>query len=521
MQEETGEWRYLVIDPAGIRSRDDASYSEGAKRRDCPRYREGTIVMVDRRRRSGWTQWLGLSSGDGWLFDVSPKDKTVRMIEVEVVDGSWQYEPTVRVPVLPLPSTRAAAYLTKTIAGLHLHPFDVVFIDQRVRPIQMKGSFLRLADGRGWAMDFADGRQLMRRAFAQNEPAPPREAGASEAAPGPSSELGEWDYVVVDSAGLSLRSGPEYSSAKVPSRLEEGMIATVVERRSGDGTTFLRLASPQGWAFDVQPGSHARLRMVQVNVERGSWHYVVVSPHGVALRSRCSYSDTSRVGAGPQKGAFLTVTERVKIGESTFLHIEGGWIFDYKQGKKVVDGPIAAITPPPGTTMQVEAEQAYEVRNVAGSGEFNAPGLRYRCSPCNTDMDATQHALWGSIVHGTTVTEDWLKVGDRFLPLRVNGSQVLRKVDEAGVRLSREPTDAPWAASKLFMLDRAQLQVTLMCQLEGTRWARVASAGGNMEGWMHQRLLVDPRGAAIECPAQNIGGVGRAFAAPAGSAWPR
>ena len=37
---------------------------------------------------------------------------------------------------------------------------------ERVRPIQMKGTFLRLADGRGWALDFLDGRQVLQRVTA-------------------------------------------------------------------------------------------------------------------------------------------------------------------------------------------------------------------------------------------------------------------------------------------------------------------------------------------------------------------
>jgi len=527
MQEETGRWMYLVIDMGGIRPREDASYSDCTKRRDSARYREGTIVEVDRRRRSGWTQWLGLTSGDGWLFDVSPKDKTVRMVEVDVADGQWQYEPTVeRVPVLPLPCVRAAALMTKTSGCRCVTASEVVLVDQRVRPRQMKGSFLRLADGRGWVMDFAGGKQFMRRASEGAEQGDATGAsgeaslqvvqpclssnssvagGGGPGASGPG-EHGKWEYAVVDKDGFSLRSGPDCASAKLPQRVEEGEIVTVVERRPCDGTVLLRLDEPQGWAFTVKPGSRARLRLVEVHSERGTWHYVVCADKGAFPRSRCSFSDKCRAaGPGSPKGSFLTVTQRVRIGDSTFLRVEGGWVFDVREGKRVVDGPVASVEPPPSTIMQVEAEQAFTVTQASGSKDFKAPGLRYCRSPCSTDTDDA-HAIWGSVVHGTLVADDWLKVGDRYLPVRLNGLTALRNIDQAGVRLSCDPTDAPWASTKLFVLDKAHVQVTLLVQLEGTRWARVASVGGNMEGWVHQCVLVQPRSPSKDPQVQPAGG---------------
>jgi len=448
--------------------------------------------------RSGWTLWLGLKSGDGWVFDVSPKDKTVRMAEVEVLEGHWSYTPIVeRVPLLPAPSPRAAAAMTRSKGYTCLSAFDVVIVSQKVRLMQMKGSFLRLADGRGWVVDFAEGRQLMRRvgaedARAETPPAalPSSPSAAAGAAGSGSAELHEWEYAVVDPGGLSLRSGPDYASAKLPVRLEEGELVTAVERRPGDGTVFLRLAQHQGWAFDMQPGARARLRLVEVHVEHGHWHYVVAASQGSALRSRCSFSDGCKVGPGPKRGSLLDVTRRVRLGEATFLGVEGGWLADARQGTKLIDGPVATAALPPGTMMQVRAEQAYTVTKAAGSGEFSAPGLRYRCSPNIADMD-THNAPWGSIVQGVPFDEVWLKVDARFLPFRLNGAAVLRGLEAAGVHLSRQPTDAQWAATKLVVLDKAQVQVTLLCQLEGIRWARVASVGGGMEGWLHQRLLLE------------------------------
>jgi len=100
---------------------------------------------------------------------------------------------------------------------------------------------------------------------------------------------------------MALRSGPEYNhSNKLRTRLEEGELVTVVERCLGEGTTWLRLNWPQGWAFDVQPRGQARLRMMQVTLEKGTWYYVVVTNNGIVLRNRCAFSDACKIGEGLQ-----------------------------------------------------------------------------------------------------------------------------------------------------------------------------------------------------------------------------
>merc|ERR1719265_2028892 len=105
LAEEHGEWHYIVIDPSGMRAREDASYTKDTKKQDKSfRFVEGTVVKIDRRRTAGWTKWLALKSGEGWLFDVSPKDKKVRLMEVEVASGPWPYHcMTERVPILQKP----------------------------------------------------------------------------------------------------------------------------------------------------------------------------------------------------------------------------------------------------------------------------------------------------------------------------------------------------------------------------------------------------------------------------------
>jgi len=130
--------------------------------------------------------------------------------------------------------------------------------------------------------------------------------------------------------------------AKLPDKIVEGELVKAVERRIGNGTTFLRFDHPRGWAFDVQPGTqNKKQRMAEVNVEHGTWLYRVCASKGVALRSRCSFAEDAKIGKGPSRGALLTATRRVRIGGTTFLRVDGGaWIFDCKSGKRVAEGPI-------------------------------------------------------------------------------------------------------------------------------------------------------------------------------------
>lgn len=55
---------------------------------------------------------------------------------------------------------------------------------------------------------------------------------------------------------------------------------------------------------------------------------------------------------------------------------------------------------------------------------FDCDGLAYRMS-MNLDDKATQVAMWGTVVYGTLVSKDWLRVGEGFLPLSLQGAPVL------------------------------------------------------------------------------------------------
>lgn len=71
----------------------------------------------------------------------------------------------------------------------------------------------------------------------------------------------------------------------------------------------------------------------------------------------------------------------------------------------------------------VQAEQSFLVDNSVLQAESH--GLGYRASKELQDMVTTKTALWGSSVTGIDEGDGWLKVGEHFLPLELNGSRVL------------------------------------------------------------------------------------------------
>mmetsp|Transcript_102053 Transcript_102053/g.286868 ORF Transcript_102053/g.286868 Transcript_102053/m.286868 type:complete len:471 (+) Transcript_102053:93-1505(+) len=417
--EEHGCWHYLVTDSSGIRPRVDSCYSKESKS-NAPRFTAGSIVQVSRRRRSGWTRWLEVSTGAGWLFDVSPKDRKVRLVEVEVQQGEWAYEVCVdQLVVMPRPQLGSHAGSTSTL----LRTGDEVKAVERVRPLLGRGAFLRLSDVEGWVLDFIDGQQTVRMHGTSSEETADPSQQLSEGPPSPlrrgsteflgEPEEGHWSYVVLDPKGITLRSQPTYDKgAKLKSRLEEGELVNIVERRSGADTRFLRVdcLGSFGWVFDQQPGSSSVVRMMEVMVEEGSWFYQVLPDRGCALRSRCSISVGSKVGAGPQKGAVLRIGQRVKVGSTTFLRQKNGsgWLFDCKDGKRVVDGPLLVK------------------------------------------------------------------------PMRSASATI---VAEEGAQLLAAPTAEAWAQTKRLVLRDAKVTVLVKVVLRGVEWMEVSKPGG-MQGWV-------------------------------------
>lgn len=69
-------------------------------------------------------------------------------------------------------------------------------------------------------------------------------------------------------------------------------------------------------------------------------------------------------------------------------------------------------------------EMAYMLDN--SRMQSSARGIGWRTGPCITDIDdQVLGPRWGDIFQGTRFGENWLKVGDRYLPMALDGVQVI------------------------------------------------------------------------------------------------
>jgi len=55
----------------------------------------------------------------------------------------------------------------------------------------------------------------------------------------------------------------------------------------------------------------------------------------------------------------------------------------------------------------------------------NSSGLGYRRSMRTEDVDESRQVAWGSTVVGIDLGNGWLQVGEHYLPMKVNGKQVI------------------------------------------------------------------------------------------------
>lgn len=358
---ETGIWSYLVTDLSGIRPRQEPVYST-SKESSAKRYPAGTVVEVHERLRSGWTKWLRLAEG-GWLFDISPKDRKVRMVEVEVQHGLWKFEVCTRELV-----HLAAPNLAKKAPAPPMHAGEVFSSDQKVRPRIGRGAFLRVLDAGTWVCDFMDGNQLVRRCEdVAEEPISPLliQADLDDRQLDDDAEVGEWKYIVLDPKGVTLRSRPTYDkAAKLKARLEEGEVVEVLERQEGADTVFLRVEGPDGstgWVFTTQPGPAPFLRLLEVEVKKCSLYFQVLATRGCPLRSRCSLVDAAKVGKA-EAGQLLRVVGRLEVGGTRCFGLESGeWVVCPKDLEPSLKGPLE-VRKMNNEEAEVQAEESVMLR---------------------------------------------------------------------------------------------------------------------------------------------------------------
>eukprot|EP00913_Durusdinium_trenchii_P005730 g5345.t2 len=140
--QELGQWHYLVTDPKGIQPRQEPMYS--SKDPAKPKRPMGAVLEISLRRRSGWTRWLQVGEEE-WLFDISPKDRKVRMVEVELQKGSWDFEVSVaELKLYPIPGAKNSSGTMKL--------GETFTADEKVRPRRSRGAFLHVAGTEHWAL---------------------------------------------------------------------------------------------------------------------------------------------------------------------------------------------------------------------------------------------------------------------------------------------------------------------------------------------------------------------------------
>lgn len=356
--EETGHWHYLVTDSNGIQPRQEPMYSSKdptkSKRPMC------SVVEICERRRCGWTKWLRVCEGE-WLFDISPKDRKVRMVEVELLKGSWDFEVCAsEVKLLATPGAKGSNGVMKL--------GDCFTADEKVRPVVGRnGAFLHVAGTEHWVCDCVAGCQQLRRLEVKvtqdDEVVSP--LVIQTVVDDEEAEVGEWRYIVLDPKGVTLRSHATYDkAAKLKERLEEGEVVEVLERREGPDTVFLRVEIPKsgntGWAFTTQPGPGSFLRLLEVEVK--SCHLYFQAQKRTALRKRCSYVDSAKVGRMVEKGQLLHVVRRLEVGGTTGLQLDTGeWLVFPKDQGISLEGPLE-VRKMHNEEAEVRADEAVALR---------------------------------------------------------------------------------------------------------------------------------------------------------------
>ena len=352
---EAGVWHYLVVVPKGVRPRHSATYDKAAKLPGkSTRYLEGAIVRVDTRVRVGWTKFLKLEGAPGWLFDVSPEDRSVRLVEVDLEHGNWEYEVVslsgVRVHATPMRAA-SAAVVKKTsgrggggggAGGLLLAAGDVVSVSERMRPVPTASSaagtavsavtgfggpsatsssaapmgFLKLNDGRGWVAEASEGGA---RAVV------PWTGVSSSSVMAAGGNRGGAEGSLTGGGGGGVVKGNGKRSSSVG---QFGEAATLWGGEAEDG--YAPLAG-EGEADQGRGGTCS----FGVSGERGDWTYLVLDPKGISPRKGPTYDKSAKLkGEKLSEGEVVRVVERLLIGGDIggghFLRLAGGrgWVFD-------------------------------------------------------------------------------------------------------------------------------------------------------------------------------------------------
>mmetsp|Transcript_11233 Transcript_11233/g.21191 ORF Transcript_11233/g.21191 Transcript_11233/m.21191 type:complete len:397 (-) Transcript_11233:46-1236(-) len=321
--EEEGSWSYLVVDPLGVLHRQVPVYEKGFSTKS--RSTEGTVLSIDRRFKHAWTTWLRIRNSGEWVFDVSPKDRQVLLIEVDFVRLACCYRLDEAAPLAcpcfrPRRAGNHEVDMAATVTGM-------------LKAVKQKAAWLQLEGGQGW-LTMSDNMDL---------PLDNTTASTGSDREVVDRELGMWDYLVIDPQGAQVyvQAAQRGSLVEVNETLQEGTLASVTERHVWQRGRHLSIGGGR-WVNDQsvdRSGIASRVTMMEVYIERGTWFYRIDIKQGIGLRRRLSWANSAKSwDRGPEHGDVVEIRERINFGETTFLKLadKSGWIFDKKKGKSLV-----------------------------------------------------------------------------------------------------------------------------------------------------------------------------------------
>mmetsp|Transcript_13634 Transcript_13634/g.48130 ORF Transcript_13634/g.48130 Transcript_13634/m.48130 type:complete len:501 (-) Transcript_13634:263-1765(-) len=197
----------------------------------------GTIFSVrEEKVEEDGILYLSLADGRGWVFDRKPGVGTMCERHGEHEANFWRYDAGDGQPLI----LRKAPRLDGERTDRALKPGEV-FAVAREQEGPEGVTFLRLADGRGWAFDRKPGFGAMCERH-----------GVSEVDKVPSPY---WRYVAKDNMPIFVRKAPDIDAPRTQEHLQPGELFFVSEEQRGaDGVLYLKLADGSGWLFDTKPG---------------------------------------------------------------------------------------------------------------------------------------------------------------------------------------------------------------------------------------------------------------------------
>lgn len=97
------------------------------------------------------------------------------------------------------------------------------------------------------------------------------------------------------------------------------------------------------------------------------------------------------------------------------------------QGFEVLDPSIVFLDSKPDLSAANKAD--YLVQPIGDGLPRDSVGLVYRYTKMLEDVDSSATAVWGITITGVDEGDGWVRVGERYLPISINGTQVLTPKD--------------------------------------------------------------------------------------------